>query len=59
MSDEGHEDSHPAELMAAAEDLISAVNMKDASAVADAIKAAFQVCDMYPHEEGPHTNEEA
>lgn len=53
-----HEEGEPEPgLMAAAEDLISAVHMKDAKAVAEAFKAAFEVCESYPHEEGPHTGE--
>lgn len=52
------EGSHPPELMAAAEDLISAVGAKDAQAVADAMYAAFQVCESYPHAEGEHIEDE-
>ncbi len=44
--------------MAAAEDLIAAIANKDASAVADALYAAFEYCDEQPHEEGPHIEEE-
>jgi hypothetical protein len=40
--------------MSAADDLISAVHMKDSKAVADALKAAFEICDSMPHEEGQH-----
>lgn len=45
------ESSHPPELMAAAEDLISAVGSKDAKAVADAMYAAYEVCASYPQGE--------
>lgn len=38
----------------AAEDLIQAIHSKDVKAVASALKAAFQICDSEPHEEGPH-----
>jgi len=55
MHEEGE---HEPGLMAAAEDLISAVHAKDAKAVADAFKAAFEVCESYPHEEGPHIGED-
>lgn len=41
-------------LHSAAEDLIHAVHSKDVAAVAMAIKAAFEICDSQPHEEGPH-----
>lgn len=39
---------------ACAEDLIHAVHAKDVKAVAEAIKAAFEILDAQPHEEGPH-----
>lgn len=55
MHEEGEEDPG---LMAAAEDLISAIHAKDAKAAAQALKAAFEVCDAYPHEEGPHVEVE-
>ena len=51
------EGEHAPGLMAAAEDLISAVHSKDAKGVADAFKAAFEVCESYPHEEGEHLEE--
>jgi hypothetical protein len=41
-------------LESAAEDLISAVHSKDTKAVCSALRAAFQICDLEPHEEGPH-----
>jgi hypothetical protein len=44
-------------LEAAAEDLIAAVHSKDAKAVCVALRAAFELMDSEPHEEGPHTNE--
>ena len=43
---------------AAATDLIRAIHAKDEMGVAAAIKAAFQILDSEPHEEGEHTNEE-
>lgn len=55
---ESEEGEHAPGLMASAEDLISAVHAKDAKAVASAIKAAFEVCDSEPHEEGPHIEAE-
>lgn len=41
-------------LHSAAEDLISAIHSKDVKAVAEALKAAFELMDSEPHEEGPH-----
>lgn len=41
-------------LESAAEELISAVHAKDAKAVCSALRSAFQLCDLEPHEEGPH-----
>ena len=38
----------------AAEDLISAIHSKNVKGVKEAIKAAFELCELYPHEEGPH-----
>lgn len=38
----------------AAEDLIKAVHAKDVKAVSAALKAAFEIYDSEPHEEGPH-----
>lgn len=55
---EHEEGENDAGLMAAAEDLISAVHSKDSSAVASALKAAFEIMEEMPHEEGPHLNEE-
>lgn len=55
---EKEEGGHPPELISAAEDLIKAVASKDASAVADAIYAAFSYCDSEPHIEGPHIEED-
>jgi hypothetical protein len=45
-------------LHAAAEDLLAAIESKDAKALALAIRAAFEICDSEPHDEGSHTNEE-
>ena len=44
-------------LEACAEDLMRALNSKDAKAVAEALKAAFEICDAAPHVEGEHINE--
>jgi hypothetical protein len=42
---------------AVAHDLVRAIHARDAKAVAEALKAAFEIADREPHEEGPHTNE--
>lgn len=47
--DEDHE-FDPVE--SAAEDLIHAVHAKDVKAVAEALRAAFELCDEEPHMEG-------
>lgn len=47
VSEEGE---HPPGLMAAAEDLISAVHAKDAKGVADALKAGYECCGAGPAE---------
>lgn len=41
ISDQGEEGEHSPELLSAAEDLISAVHMKDSKAVADALLSAL------------------
>ena len=48
------EEATDSSLEMAAEELIRAVHSKDASAVATALQAAFEVCDAMPHEEGEH-----
>ena len=55
MQEEGEEDPS---LMVAAEDIMSAIAMKDSKALASALKAAFEILDSAPHEEGPHIGEE-
>lgn len=41
-------------LLVAADDLISAIHSKDTERVAEALRAAFELCDAEPHVEGPH-----
>lgn len=53
-SDEGDDTG----LHAAAQDILRAISDNDSKHLALAIKAAFDICESYPHEEGPHTNEE-
>ncbi len=38
----------------AAQDLISAVHSKNVKGVAEALRAAFELADSQPHEEGEH-----
>lgn len=44
-------------LHAAAEDVLAAIGAGDAKALAMALRAAFEICDEMPHEEGPHIEE--
>lgn len=58
---EGHNDKEPNEdegLRACSRDIISCIQSSDEAGLAKAIRAAFEICDASPHEEGPHTNEE-
>ncbi len=41
----------------AAQDIMDAIKGNDPKRLAQAIKAAFEICDSEPHVEGPHTNE--
>lgn len=43
---------------AAAQDILRAISDNDAKHLALAIKAAFDICESYPHEEGSDTNED-
>lgn len=45
-------------LKAAAEDVLRAIDTKSPIDLAKALKAAFDICDSEPHEEGPHINED-
>lgn len=42
---------------ACAQDLMDAMKSSDVKKAAAALRAAFELCDMEPHEEGPHTFE--
>lgn len=48
------EDSDYDMLESAAEDLITAMHSKNIKDVCSALRAAFEMLDMEPHEEGPH-----
>lgn len=41
-------------LESAVQDLFDAFEKKDIQAGCEALRAAFELCDMEPHEEGPH-----
>jgi hypothetical protein len=41
-------------LHVAAEDLMHAIHSKSVAAIAEALKAAFDICDALPHVEGEH-----
>ena len=47
-----------APIQSAASDLLQAIETKDAAGVAEALRAAFQILDAEPHEEGLHEGEE-
>jgi hypothetical protein len=50
--DEGAEEFDSLE--SAAEDLIAAIHSKNVKAVTAALRAAFELCDSEPHNEGSH-----
>lgn len=41
-------------LEVAAQDLCDAIHSRNYKAVAEALRAAFELCESEPHEEGPH-----
>lgn len=47
-------DDPNAAIEACASDLIKAIHMKNTAAVAEALRAAFEIMDSEPHTEGPH-----
>lgn len=51
------EEEEQDQLEGVAGELIAAVHAGDAAAVAEALRAAFAVCDAEPHVEGEHVNE--
>lgn len=58
MAEERMESRPDESLHAIAEEVLHAVEAKDAAALADALKAFFHVADAMPHEEGEHVPEE-
>jgi hypothetical protein len=46
-------------LKEAAEDLMRGLEAKSPIDIAKALKAAFEICDAYPHKEGEHMDEES
>lgn len=57
-SEQSSEDSNSDEgLMMAAEDICKGVESKDYKRIAAAFRAAFEILDSQPHEEGPHLEE--
>jgi hypothetical protein len=57
QADRSPEGSELDGVKAAAADLIRAMHAKDEDGVAMALKAAFEILDSMPHDEGEHTNE--
>lgn len=54
-----HEDDESSELEVAAQDVLDSLESKDAKSLAESLKAFFQMCDSYPHEEeAPQSDEE-
>lgn len=45
-------------LSACAQDLMDGIAKGNKQMIADAIRAAFQILDSEPHEEGPHLDDE-
>lgn len=45
-------------LIAVSGELLIALNNKNTQAVADALRAAFEILESEPHAEGEHTNEQ-
>lgn len=53
--DSDHEEEEDFDgLESCCEEMIDAFHSRDAKALAAALRAAFQICDLEPHEEGEH-----
>ena len=48
----------PKETQMMAQEIMDAIEKKDAAALGDALESFFMYMDSQPHEEGEHTNEE-
>lgn len=55
-SDESPAEDGSESLHSASADLLAAFHAKDVKAISAALKAAFEICDSEPHEEGEHIN---
>lgn len=53
------DDSDNSGLEMAAKDLCEALEVKDFKRISAALKAAFQILDAMPHDEGEHLNEQS
>lgn len=53
--DEEKQDSGSEGFVSCAQDLINAIHSKDAKAVAQAFKDLFELAELEPHEEAPHS----
>lgn len=51
------EDTKDEDLRHCAAALIHCMKTGDTAGVARALREAHEICDLYAHEEGPHTNE--
>lgn len=56
QTEETSTDSNDLEICAI--DILKAIKTNDIKGLADAIKAAFEICDSQPHVEGEHIGEE-
>ena len=56
--DEGKEEDEGSAIDACSKDILRAISSNDYKQLSAALKAAFDIMDSLPHEEGPHTNEE-
>lgn len=57
FSQESEKDEYIQAIEVCAQDLIDAIYTQDVRRTAEVLKAAFEICDSRPHEEGPHTYE--
>lgn len=55
--DSSERQSEDSDIEICAQDMLDAIKANDYKALASAIHAAFQIMELAPHEEGPHTPE--